>query len=106
MTAHIRSGDSWSVIRSWRRIRTLTRLSTCSWVASGRLPVIIAAAYSGVCNRPGTTWGSKTRRLAASVSSPMYTLYGMSPKACHQPCWRDSLAICISDSTIRVSSTP
>src|SRR4051812_35155455 len=29
----------------------------------------------------------------------------MSPKECHQPCWRESLAICISESTIRWSST-
>lgn len=35
----------------------------------------------------------------------MYTLYGMSPKACHQPCWRESFAICIRESTTRWSST-
>ncbi|CAM5702491.1 hypothetical protein SVIOM342S_05815 [Streptomyces violaceorubidus] len=29
----------------------------------------------------------------------------MSPKACHQPCWRESFAICISESTMRWSST-
>lgn len=74
MTAHMRSGPSVSVIRSWRRSRTLTRFSICSGVYSGRLPAMTAEAYAGVCNRPGTTWGSKTRRLAASVSRPMYTL--------------------------------
>src|SRR5213595_3594819 len=29
----------------------------------------------------------------------------MSPKECHQPCWRESLAICISESMTRWSST-
>lgn len=104
MTAHRRSGPSSGLLlsvsesRFWRCIRTWTRLSTSAGAVSGQAPRTRDWAYSVVWSRPGITRGSYVRRLAASVSRPMYTLYGMSPKACHQPCWRESFAICMSES--------